>query len=102
MHYRDKSTLLFKPKSAGSTRPLIATYEMRRFGSTSGFCSYIGYTATPQANALISIADGLSPDFCVMLKPGSGYTGGQFSLAKRLTGLVGDRYVRVIPNDDLA
>lgn len=84
-----------------------ATYrhlqEMRRAGAKANFCSYIGYTATPQANALISITDGLSPDFCVLLKPGSGYTGGDFFFGKGTDGTRRtDRYVRVIPNDDLS
>ena len=33
--------------------------------------------ATPQANLLISGIDGLSPDFGVMVEPGSGYCGGE-------------------------
>ena len=35
------------------------------------------YTATPQANLLAELDDELSPDFVKLLKPGSGYTGGQ-------------------------
>ena len=37
---------------------------------------YIAYTATPQANLLISGVDGLSPDFAELVEPGEGYCGG--------------------------
>ncbi len=39
-------------------------------------CTYLSVTATPQANLLISITDSLSPDYCVLVKPGKGYVGG--------------------------
>lgn len=38
--------------------------------------TFIQYTATPQANLLISILDSLSPDFSELLLPGEDYTGG--------------------------
>jgi len=38
--------------------------------------TFLQYTATPQANLLISILDSLSPDFAELLKPGDDYTGG--------------------------
>ncbi|UNC91285.1 Z1 domain-containing protein [Candidatus Contubernalis alkaliaceticus] len=38
--------------------------------------SYIAFTATPQANLLISTLDEIRPRFCVLIEPGSGYTGG--------------------------
>ncbi|MFW5473151.1 Z1 domain-containing protein [Knoellia sp. CPCC 206450] len=40
--------------------------------------SYVMYTATPQAPLLVNLADALSPDFVSVLKPGPGYTGGQY------------------------
>lgn len=40
--------------------------------------TYLMYTATPQANLLINLADVLSPDFVSVLTPGGGYTGGKF------------------------
>ena len=38
--------------------------------------AYVAYTATPQANLLISRIDLLSPDFGVLLEPGADYCGG--------------------------
>lgn len=40
--------------------------------------TYLMYTATPQANLLINLADVLSPDFVSVLTPGKGYTGGEY------------------------
>ena len=54
--------------------------------------AYIAYTATPQANLLISGIDGLSPDFGVLIEPGPGYCGGSEFFGERR-----DRYVRVVP-----
>jgi hypothetical protein len=39
--------------------------------------TYIQYTATPQANLLIGIADVLSPSFAELVTPGEGYVGGK-------------------------
>ena len=39
-------------------------------------CTYLSVTATPQANLLLSTFDDLSPDYCVLVNPGKGYTGG--------------------------
>lgn len=41
------------------------------------FHSYVQYTATPQANTLISVGDHLSPNFVEVLEPGQGYCGGE-------------------------
>ncbi len=40
--------------------------------------SYLSVTATPQANLLMATVKDkeISPDFCVLVKPGEGYTGG--------------------------
>jgi len=38
---------------------------------------YIGYTATPYANLLLTPDDSLAPDFVEVLIPGEGYTGGR-------------------------
>ncbi len=54
--------------------------------------AYVAYTATPQANLLISGIDGLSPDFGVLVEPGQGYCGGS-----TFFGLHRDRYVRPVP-----
>jgi len=39
--------------------------------------SYVQYTATPQANLLISLDDQLTPHFAELLSPGEGYVGGR-------------------------
>lgn len=39
--------------------------------------TYLQYTATPQANLLIAVADVLSPSFAELVSPGVGYVGGK-------------------------
>jgi len=58
--------------------------------------TYLQYTATPQANVLISVLDTLSPRFGWVLTPGTGYAGGMafFDEPQDL--------IRTIPDDDLA
>ncbi len=51
--------------------------------------TYLMYTATPQANLLVNLADVLSPDFVSVLTPGRGYTGGQYFFERHK-----DRFVR--------
>jgi len=48
--------------------------------------TYLQYTATPQANLLIAVADILSPSFAELVSPGDGYVGGRtfFSESKPL------------------
>lgn len=57
--------------------------------------AYVAYTATPQANLLISGIDGLSPDFGTLVEPGQGYCGGS-----TFFGSERDRYVRVVPIEE--
>lgn len=47
--------------------------------------TYIQYTATPQANLLMSLADVLSPEFGELLTPGDGYVGGATLFDKKAT-----------------
>ncbi|MEX0763314.1 MAG: Z1 domain-containing protein [Dehalococcoidia bacterium] len=54
--------------------------------------AYIAYTATPQANLLISGIDGLSPDFGELVQPGEDYCGGS-----TFFGVDRGRYVRDVP-----
>lgn len=54
--------------------------------------SYLAYTATPQANLLISGIDVLSPDFAVLVEPGSGYCGGAVFFGENASD-----YIRQIP-----
>ncbi|MEJ7745312.1 MAG: Z1 domain-containing protein [Luteimonas sp.] len=39
--------------------------------------TFIQYTATPQANLLLHLADGLSPSFAELVTPGEAYVGGR-------------------------
>lgn len=57
--------------------------------------TYVAYTATPQANLLIPTIDALSPEFCVLVEPGQGYTGGS-----TFFGPDRDRYIRIVPDDE--
>lgn len=50
--------------------------------------SYLQYTATPQANLLLSTADVLDPSFAKVISSGIGYTGGQTFFRDRRNDLV--------------
>ena len=58
--------------------------------------AYVAYTATPQANLLISGIDGLSPDFGVLVEPGQGYCGGA-----TFFGSNRDQYLRLVPMSEV-
>ena len=51
--------------------------KINELKSTLPFHSFIQYTATPQANLLLSTINILSPDWKVILDPGENYTGGE-------------------------
>jgi hypothetical protein len=73
-----------------------ATYQAIRDVRAALPChTFLQYTATAQAPLLLSIADTLSPDFCHVLEPGKGYTGGKAFL------LGGPTLVRSIPTADM-
>jgi len=55
------------------------------------FHSYVQYTATPQANLLISISDKLSPEFAELITPGDGYVGGKDFFYEN------SEYIKIIP-----
>lgn len=64
--------------------------------------TYLQYTATPQANLLISINDVLSPEWAVLLEPGSDYTGGEdFFDANRQALLASEPLIKQISLDDI-
>lgn len=58
--------------------------------------TYIQYTATPQANILISMQDLLSPNSHTLLTPGEGYVGGKLFFGK---GDNGDLYKGALINE---
>lgn len=57
--------------------------------------AYIAYTATPQANLLISGIDELSPNFAELVEPGKGYCGGTVFFGRNK-----DNYIRKVGGDD--
>ena len=60
--------------------------------------AYLAYTATPQSNLLLETVDNLSPDFCELIEPGSGYCGGSlFFGAQSYTRFV--REITDVPED---
>ncbi len=61
------------------------------------FHAYVAYTATPQANLLISGIDGLSPDFGVLVPPGRTYCGGSTFFGPRQ-----NEFVRTVRAQDAA
>ena len=61
--------------------------------SVFNFHSFLGYTATPNANLLTNTFNFLSPDFSQILKPGSEYTGLEFFFGQQKSI---DRYVTPI------
>lgn len=62
--------------------------------------TYLQYTATPQANLLIAVADVLSPSFAELVTPGEGYVGGSdfFSEAKPLCFEIPAQQVPTVQN----
>ena len=63
--------------------------------------TYIQYTATPQANILISMQDVLSPKSHTLLTPGKDYIGGEkfFGRAKNHELFHGKLIVNIPPGD---
>lgn len=57
--------------------------------------AYLAYTATPQANLLLSAIDGIAPDFCELIEPGEGYCGGVEFFGPRI-----DSYIRTVNDVD--
>lgn len=60
-----------KVKKAGRTHDVIEDI-INSFSK----CTYLSVTATPQALLLLNCNDIISPDYCVLVEPGAGYTGG--------------------------
>lgn len=64
--------------------------------------TYIQYTATPQANILISMADILSPKSHTLLTPGEGYIGGKLFFGRGENHeLYRGRLIRQIPDEEV-
>ncbi len=64
--------------------------------------SYVQYTATPQANILISAMDMLSPKTHTLLKPGKGYCGGKLFFGVGKDGeRFGEGLIKVISENEV-
>ncbi len=64
--------------------------------------TYIQYTATPQANILISMQDLLSPKSHTLLTPGEDYIGGKLYFGKGLNGdLFNGGLIKTIPENQV-
>lgn len=73
----DDEAHMYSPDVGKEGRP-SAIYEcLKRLYGNFKNCSLLQYTATPQANLLMEIADEMSPDFVRILEPGAGYVGGR-------------------------
>jgi len=61
--------------------------------------SFLSYTATPEANLLLSLRDHLSPEGVIVLDPGHGYVGGYKLFVDRGFS---NKFRIVIPEDELS
>jgi hypothetical protein len=69
--------------------------QIRQLRDVFPLQAYVSYTATPQANLLADAIDMLSPQFCVLVKPGPKYTGGS-----TFFGSDQGKYVRIVPDEE--
>jgi len=83
-------------KSADEDSPSAVYGKFRELRALFPSHTLLQYTATPQANLLATLHDELSPDFAKLLKPGSGYTGGQ-----HFFGAVTGAAIRTIPETEI-
>jgi len=78
-NYGRKNSKKFSDEEEERSSTYEAILQMR---ATLSLNTYIQYTATPQANILISIQDLLSPKTHTLLHPGAGYVGGKLFFGK--------------------
>jgi hypothetical protein len=79
-----------------NTNELSATYDwVTQLKAVLPHHTFIQYTATPQANLLLEIADVLAPSFAELVTPGKGYFGGKELFASK------PALVEVIPAKDI-
>jgi hypothetical protein len=89
------NTYARRNRITGENRMSSNYASIRKLRSHLPFHAYVQYTATPQANLLVSLNDELSPNFAEVLTTGSDYIGGQ-----TLFGATSP-YVAIIPTGDL-
>lgn len=61
--------------------------------------TFLSYTATPEANLLLSLSDHLSPESVVVLSPGDAYVGGYKLFVDRSTSPL---FSKIIPDSELS
>ena len=92
----DQATLNSQAYKKDLLKRLSATYKVAiEFKNKIKRHAFISVTATPQANILIKTNDILSPDFCCLIPPGTGYCG-----LSIFHGQEQDKYVKVIPDTE--
>ncbi len=69
---------------------------IKNLRSVFNFHSFLGYTATPNANLLTNTLNFLSPNFSQILEPGSDYTGLEFFFREQKSI---DKYVSIIESN---
>ncbi|WP_426983852.1 Z1 domain-containing protein [Brevibacillus borstelensis] len=89
----DQASLNTKVSKRGRSATYNEIIELKRVFNLH---AYVAFTATPQANLLIKTIDELSPEFCVLIEPGSGYTGGSM-----FHGVHQDKYIRDVPEVEI-
>lgn len=70
------NTFAAKNQITGNDKKSTNYREVEALKAALPHHSYVQYTATPQANLLISLDDKLSPEFAELLTVGDGYVGG--------------------------
>lgn len=89
----DQASLNNKRKKGGQS----STYrEIRHLKNAFKLHGFVAFTATPQANLLIETFDELAPEFCVLIEPGKGYTGGS-----TFHGPDQNKYMKEIPENEI-
>lgn len=82
-------------RASGQDRASPVYSKVVALKSTLPHHTFVQYTATPQANLLLGLADVLSPSFAETVSPGEGYVGGKTLFGK------GSPYAQTIPARDI-
>lgn len=87
------------PNTKVAKDELSATYDsISKLRDAISNHSFLSYTATPEANLLLSLHDHLSPESVVVLHPGPGYVGGYKLFVDRSFRT---KFIVEIPEDEL-
>lgn len=73
----DDEAHMHSPNVGEEEVPSVIYECIRKLAANFPNRSILQYTATPQANLLMEIANEMSPDFVRILEPGNGYVGGK-------------------------